>query len=79
MDNREDITTIRSATEAAKRAYAMAGKGPRDMDFAEVHDCFTIAEIIVTESLGFFEPGQGGPAVPRAARLGRTDRGMPLF
>jgi acetyl-CoA C-acetyltransferase len=40
----------------------MAGKGPKDIDFAEVHDCFTIAEIVVSESIGFFERGKGGPA-----------------
>ena len=40
----------------------MAGKTIRDMDFAEVHDCFTIAEIMVMEAMGIVEPGQGGPA-----------------
>jgi acetyl-CoA C-acetyltransferase len=60
---REDLTTIRATTEAAKQAFATAGKKPEDVDLAEVHDCFTIAEIVVSESLGFFEPGQGGPAV----------------
>ena len=41
----------------------MAGVGPGDIDFAEVHDCFTIAEIMVTEALGFCEKGHGGKAV----------------
>ncbi len=63
LHSRADITTLRSTTEAAKKAFAMAGKKPEDIDLAEVHDCFTIAEIVVTESLGFFEPGKGGPAV----------------
>ena len=63
LHSRKDITTIESTTEAAKKAYAMAGKKPENIDFAEVHDCFTIAEIIVTESLGFFEPGKGGPGI----------------
>jgi acetyl-CoA C-acetyltransferase len=49
----------------------MAGVGPKDIDFAEVHDCFTIAEICVTEALGFFEKGQGGKAV----EAGRTQIG----
>jgi acetyl-CoA C-acetyltransferase len=40
----------------------MAGVGPKDVSFAEVHDCFTIAEIVATEDLGFFERGEGGPA-----------------
>jgi acetyl-CoA C-acetyltransferase len=39
----------------------MAGLGPRDIQFAEIHDCFTIAEIIAIEDLGFVEKGQGGP------------------
>ena len=40
----------------------MAGKKPTDIDLVEVHDCFSIAEVMATEALGFFEPGQGGPA-----------------
>ncbi|MFC1475982.1 thiolase domain-containing protein [Candidatus Zixiibacteriota bacterium] len=63
LHSRPDITTLRATTEAAKKAYAMAGKKPEDIDLAEVHDCFTIAEIIVSESLGFFESGKGGPGV----------------
>lgn len=63
LHSREDLTTLAATTEAAKKAFAMAGKQPEDINFAEVHDCFTIAEIIVSESLGFFQPGQGGPAV----------------
>jgi acetyl-CoA C-acetyltransferase len=39
----------------------MAGLGPRDIQFAELHDCFTIAEIIALEDLGFVERGEGGP------------------
>lgn len=63
LHQRDDLTTIRATTEAANQAFGMAGKEPGDIDLAEVHDCFTIAEIVVTESLGFFEPGQGGQAV----------------
>jgi acetyl-CoA C-acetyltransferase len=62
LHSRADITTIRAASEAAARAYKMAGKTPKDIQFAEVHDCFTIAEIVITEALGFFEAGKGGPA-----------------
>jgi acetyl-CoA C-acetyltransferase len=47
----------------------MAGVGPKDIDLAEVHDCFSIAEICVTESLGFFEKGQGGKAVEEGKTL----------
>lgn len=63
LHSRSDMTEIASAAVAAEKAYAMADIGPRDISFAEVHDCFTIAEICVSEALGFFEKGQGGPAV----------------
>lgn len=63
LHSRADLSTLNATTQAGKQAFKMAGKKPDDIDFVEVHDCFTIAEIIVTESLGFFEPGQGGPAV----------------
>jgi acetyl-CoA C-acetyltransferase len=63
LHDREDLTTLSAVTEAAEQAYKMSGKEARDIDFAEVHDCFTIAEIIVSESLGLFERGRGGPAV----------------
>lgn len=49
--------------EAAKNAYTMAGIGPEDVDVAEVHDCFSIAEIIAYEELGFCEKGEGGKFV----------------
>ena len=45
----------------------MAGCSPKDVQVAEVHDCFTIAEIMAIEALGFAEPGQGGP-VSQAGR-----------
>jgi acetyl-CoA C-acetyltransferase len=48
---------------AAQRAYEMAGFGVGEIDVFEVHDCFTIAEICVTEALGIFERGKGGAAV----------------
>jgi acetyl-CoA C-acetyltransferase len=70
VQSREDITTIPSTIIAAKQAYKMAGVTPKDIDFAEVHDCFTIAEIIDIEDLGFFEKGRGGIA----AREGITHR-----
>jgi acetyl-CoA C-acetyltransferase len=59
LHDRRDLTTIQSATLAGQAAYAMAGVGPEDIRIAEVHDCFTIAEIIATEDLGFFERGTG--------------------
>jgi len=62
LAQREDMTTIKAATLAAERALKMAGKTIKDMQFAEVHDCFTIAEIVVLESIGLYKPGQAGPA-----------------
>ncbi|MCI4358061.1 MAG: 3-ketoacyl-CoA thiolase [Thermoplasmata archaeon] len=56
---------------AARQAYEMAGVGPKDIDFAEVHDCFTISEIVEYESLGFCGPGEGG----RYVLEGRSDLG----
>lgn len=62
VHSREDITEIRSTKVAAEKAYKMADKKPEDIDLAEVHDCFTIAEICVIEALGFVEKGKGGKA-----------------
>jgi len=70
LHSRDDLTYLKATERAAEQAYAQAGIGPKDVDFAEVHDCFTIAEICVTEALGFFERGQGA----RAAQAGETSR-----
>jgi len=61
LDEKEDITTFRAVKLSAGKAYKMAGLQPSDIQFAEVHDCFTIAEIIATEDLGFVKKGEGGP------------------
>ncbi len=63
LADRESYVELPAVKKAAEIAYKMAGVGPEDIDLAEVHDCFTIAEIIVTEDLGFFEKGKGGEAV----------------
>jgi acetyl-CoA C-acetyltransferase len=60
---RETFTTLKSVTKAAEKAYQQANLKPENIDLAEVHDCFTISEIVVSEDLGFFEKGCGGPAV----------------
>ncbi|MHA1216426.1 MAG: thiolase domain-containing protein [Candidatus Thorarchaeota archaeon] len=59
VQDRPSLTSIPGAKRAAKAAYKMAGLEPKDMDMAEVHDCFTIAELIAYEDLGFAEPGKG--------------------
>jgi acetyl-CoA C-acetyltransferase len=61
LDEKDDITTFRSLREAAAKAYRMAGLEASDIEFAEVHDCFTIAEILALEDLGFVAKGEGGP------------------
>jgi acetyl-CoA C-acetyltransferase len=62
LHNRKSLTTLNSVVGAAQKAYRMANVKPSDIDFVEVHDCFTIAEIVVTEDLGLFEKGKGGEA-----------------
>nr|KXH73872.1 MAG: hypothetical protein AM324_06290 [Candidatus Thorarchaeota archaeon SMTZ1-83] len=61
--DRTELTSFEASVAASRAAYKMAGLGPEDMDFAVVHDCFTIAEIIASEDIGFFEPGEGAKAV----------------
>ena len=63
LQGREHLTTIPSTRIAADAAFKMAGITPKDIDFAEVHDCFTIAEVVDTEDLGFFDKGKGVQAV----------------
>jgi len=71
MYEREGFTSLAAAKIAAKQAYEMAGVKPEDVDCAEVHDCFTIAEIIAYEDLGFCKPGEGGKLVEKdETRLG---------
>lgn len=60
---RRDITTLDATVYASKKAYAQANLKPKDINLAEVHDCFTIAEICAIEDLGFVEKGKGGYAV----------------
>ncbi|MFH1625851.1 MAG: thiolase family protein, partial [Pseudomonadota bacterium] len=61
--NQKDFTRVIAREISAKQAYKQAGVGPNDIDVCELHDCFTIAEILATEALGFFEYGQGSKAV----------------
>ncbi|MEJ2724403.1 MAG: beta-ketoacyl synthase N-terminal-like domain-containing protein [Deltaproteobacteria bacterium] len=59
MAGRELFTGLAVGEESGKQAYKMAGMGPKDIDVAEVHDCFTIAEMMAYENLGFAKPGEG--------------------
>lgn len=59
IQDRESLTSIPGAKRASKAAFEMAGLKPDDMNMAQVHDCFTIAELIAYEDIGFAEPGKG--------------------
>jgi acetyl-CoA C-acetyltransferase len=61
LDSKADITLFPAVKSAGEKAYALAGIRPKDIDVAELHDCFTIAEILASEDLGFVEKGNGGP------------------
>lgn len=63
ISSKSSITSLNATVQAAKEAYEMAGIKPSEVDFAEVHDCFTITQIINIEDLGFFEKGMGAKAV----------------
>lgn len=62
LHDRSDFTGFTTTKVAAKTAFKRANLEPKDIDFVEVHDCFTIAEIMATEDMGFFEKGKGGQA-----------------
>jgi acetyl-CoA C-acetyltransferase len=62
LHHRKDICTMEATKAAAKRAFAMANLTQKDVDVAEVHDNFTISEILAIEDLGFFKKGEGGKA-----------------
>lgn len=63
LDSKADITSFPAVRSAGEKAYRAAGVGPRQIEFAELHDCFTIAEIVASEDLGFAARGEGGPFV----------------
>ncbi len=59
LHDRVSMTRTPAAERAAEQAYEQAGIGPDDVDVAEVHDCFTIAEVLAIEALGFYDQGEG--------------------
>jgi acetyl-CoA C-acetyltransferase len=61
LDNKSDITVFPAVKSAGEQAYRMAGLVPLQVDVAELHDCFTIAEIVASEDLRFVAKGEGGP------------------
>jgi len=76
LHDRKDLCEFRATVKAGEAAFKMAGVGPEDIDFCEVHDCFTIAELCVIEALGFFERGTAGKAT--AAGETARDGKMPI-
>lgn len=62
LSGRKSLTTLEATRVAAQQAFKQARATPKDVDFAEVHDCFSIAEILAIEDLGFFPKGKGGSA-----------------
>jgi acetyl-CoA C-acetyltransferase len=71
LDRKPSVTSFDAVRKAGEKAYAMAQVTARDVQFAELHDCFTIAEIIATEDLGFVKKGEGGEyAAAGATSLG---------
>jgi len=65
LHEKADLARVAATERAASAAYREAGKTPADVSVVELHDCFTIAEIVATEGLGFFEPGSGGMAAEK--------------
>jgi acetyl-CoA C-acetyltransferase len=65
MHDKRDLSRVTATERAAAAAYRQAARGPQDVNVVELHDCFTIAEIVATEGLGLFEPGMGGPAAEK--------------
>jgi acetyl-CoA C-acetyltransferase/acetyl-CoA acyltransferase len=65
LHDKKDLTRALATERAAQAAYRQARLGPEDVDVVELHDCFTIAEILATEGLGLFEPGTGGIAAEK--------------
>ncbi len=59
LTGRDLFSGLTVGQDAGRQAYSMAGIGPKDINVAEVHDCFTIAELMAYEDLGFAKPGEG--------------------
>jgi acetyl-CoA C-acetyltransferase len=74
LDEKDDITTLHAVRTSAEKAYRMAGVSAAEIQFAEVHDCFTIAEILAYEDLGFVPKGEGGPYAQSGAACLRGER-----
>ncbi|MFW9829704.1 MAG: hypothetical protein ACFFBY_03245 [Promethearchaeota archaeon] len=76
LHDRESITSFIAAKEAVRQAYKMSGLKPNEIQIAEVHDCFTIAEIVALEDLGFYETGKAVEAIKNGET--RRDGALPI-
>jgi acetyl-CoA C-acetyltransferase len=65
LGDKRDLSRVPATERAAAVAYRQASLGPQDIDVVELHDCFTMAEIVATEGLGLFEAGMGGVAAEK--------------
>lgn len=75
LAQRKSLTELAATRMAGKKAYAIAGVSAKDIDIAEVHDCFTIAEILAMEDLGFFPKGKAASAIARGeTTIGKAKR-----
>lgn len=74
LAQRKSLTELAATKEAGKKAYKHAGMTPKDVDVAEVHDCFTIAEIFAMEDLGFFSRGKAAVAIAAGETRLETSR-----
>ncbi|MCW1931756.1 thiolase domain-containing protein [Pararhodobacter zhoushanensis] len=71
-----DVLAFEGPRRAIEAAYAQAGITVQDLDFAEVHDCFTIAELLIYEAMGLAAPGQGGRVIADGTVL--ADGALPV-
>jgi acetyl-CoA C-acetyltransferase len=73
LAQRQSLIELAATRKAAVKAYAMAGIAPREIDVAEVHDCFTIAEILAMEDLGFYAKGAAAAKIAKGeTTLGKS-------
>ncbi len=76
LHDRDSLTSFIATREAARQAYQMSGLKPKDIQICEVHDCFTIAEILAMEDLGFYEKGKAVEAIKNGET--KLDGSLPI-
>lgn len=76
VSEREDLTVLNAVRRASEKAYAASGRTPNDIQVAELHDMFTLMEIVQSEDLGFFRKGEGWKAVETG--ITRRDGRLPI-